>query len=221
MALFNEPRQWPGFLAAIGRPDLADDPRFATSAARKEHASALVQVLDAVFAQRDLAAWRTLLDAAGVTFGAVQSVNETAEDVQMQQSGALVPEVCGDEMSVGMAKFYRVACFKEIGGFVRQVMWDGIDCHRCRMLCWIAESVDLSMEDTYRHMAAGGSPPDGTPARAWCVSGCEAQLARVFVRVHPDALHGLRSRPGAQRAGCVRAGVRAAQHRFHLLHAGG
>ena len=52
------------------------------------------------------------------------------------------PEVCGDEMSVGMTKFYRVACFREIGGFVRQVMWDGIDCHRARMLGWIAESVD-------------------------------------------------------------------------------
>ena len=74
MALHNEPRQWHGFLAAIGRADLADDPRFATSAARKQHASALVQVLDAVFAQRDLADWRTLLDAAGVTFGGVQSV---------------------------------------------------------------------------------------------------------------------------------------------------
>jgi exopolysaccharide biosynthesis WecB/TagA/CpsF family protein len=59
------------------------------------------------------------------------------------QSGALVPEVCGDEMSVGMTKFYRVACFKAIGGFVREVMWDGIDCHRARMLGWIAESVDL------------------------------------------------------------------------------
>jgi glycosyltransferase involved in cell wall biosynthesis len=59
------------------------------------------------------------------------------------QSGSLVPEVCGDEMSVGMTKFYRVACFQEIGGFVRQVMWDGIDCHRARMLGWIAESVDL------------------------------------------------------------------------------
>jgi hypothetical protein len=58
------------------------------------------------------------------------------------QSGALVPELCGDEMSVGMSKFYRVACFNEIGGFVRQVMWDGIDCHRARMLGWIAESVD-------------------------------------------------------------------------------
>jgi poly-beta-1,6-N-acetyl-D-glucosamine synthase len=59
------------------------------------------------------------------------------------QRGALVPEGSGDEMSVGMTKFYRVACFKEIGGFVRQVMWDGIDCHRARMLGWIAESVDI------------------------------------------------------------------------------
>jgi len=58
------------------------------------------------------------------------------------RTGQLVPEVCGDEMSVGMTKFYRVACFREIGGFVRQVMWDGIDCHRARMLGWLAESVD-------------------------------------------------------------------------------
>jgi poly-beta-1,6-N-acetyl-D-glucosamine synthase len=57
-------------------------------------------------------------------------------------SGDLVPEVCGDEMSVGMTKFYRVQTFREIGGFVRQVMWDGIDCHRCRMLGWTAESLD-------------------------------------------------------------------------------
>jgi biofilm PGA synthesis N-glycosyltransferase PgaC len=58
------------------------------------------------------------------------------------RTGEKVPEVCGDEMSVGMTKFYRVACFREIGGFVRQVMWDGIDCHRARMLGWIAESVN-------------------------------------------------------------------------------
>jgi exopolysaccharide biosynthesis WecB/TagA/CpsF family protein len=59
------------------------------------------------------------------------------------QCGVLTPEICGDEMSAGMTKFYRVACFKEIGGFVRQVMWDGIDCHRARMFGWIAESVDF------------------------------------------------------------------------------
>jgi glycosyltransferase involved in cell wall biosynthesis len=54
--------------------------------------------------------------------------------------GALVPEALGDEMSVGMTKFYRVPCFEEIGGFVRQVMWDGIDCHRSRMLGWIVQA---------------------------------------------------------------------------------
>ena len=58
------------------------------------------------------------------------------------RTGALEPEVCGDEMSVGMTKFYRRSCFIEIGGFVEQVMWDGIDCHRARMLGWLAESVD-------------------------------------------------------------------------------
>lgn len=58
------------------------------------------------------------------------------------KAGHLVSERCGDETSVGMIKFYRRACFEEIGGFVRQVMWDGIDCHRCRMNGWIACSWD-------------------------------------------------------------------------------
>ncbi len=74
--------------------------------------------------------------------------------------GSLVPEICGDEMSVGMTKFYRVACFKEIGGFVRQVMWDGIDCHRARMLGWIAESRD---EESIRfvHLRPQGASQKG------------------------------------------------------------
>jgi glycosyltransferase involved in cell wall biosynthesis len=58
------------------------------------------------------------------------------------QTGALVSEACGDETSVGMTKFYRTECFRQIGGFVRQVMWDGIDNHRCRMLGWKARSWD-------------------------------------------------------------------------------
>ncbi len=72
----------------------------------------------------------------------------------------LAPEICGDEMSVGMTKFYRVQCFREIGGFVRQVMWDGIDCHRCRMLGWVAESVD---EEPLRfiHLRPMGSSDKG------------------------------------------------------------
>jgi biofilm PGA synthesis N-glycosyltransferase PgaC len=76
------------------------------------------------------------------------------------KSGALVPEVCGDEMSVGMTKFYRVECFREIGGFVRQVMWDGIDCHRARMLGWIAESVD-DPDLRFLHLRPMGSSQKG------------------------------------------------------------
>lgn len=75
-------------------------------------------------------------------------------------SGKLVAEVCGDEMSVGMTKFYRVQCFREIGGFVRQVMWDGIDCHRCRMLGWIAESVDEEVS-RFIHLRPMGSSQKG------------------------------------------------------------
>jgi poly-beta-1,6-N-acetyl-D-glucosamine synthase len=73
-----------------------------------------------------------------------------------ERDGALVPEVGGDEMSVGMTKFYRTACFREIGGFVREVMWDGIDCHRCRQLGWLAESVDEE-ELRFLHLRPMGS----------------------------------------------------------------
>ena len=100
MALFNEQRQLRGFLAAIDCTHLADDPRFATSAARKQNASALVAILDEVFAQRDLADWRTILSEAGVTFGGVHSVDETSSDAQCQQIGALVPFADGKGLTV-------------------------------------------------------------------------------------------------------------------------
>ena len=60
----------------------------------------------------------------------------------IEKNGGLECERHGDETSIGASKFYRVDRFKELGGFVRQVMWDGIDCHRCRMRGWIACSWD-------------------------------------------------------------------------------
>jgi poly-beta-1,6-N-acetyl-D-glucosamine synthase len=56
----------------------------------------------------------------------------------IRDNGKLVYERHGDDTSLGMTKFYRANCFREIGGFVREVMWDGIDCHLCRMRGWIA-----------------------------------------------------------------------------------
>jgi glycosyltransferase involved in cell wall biosynthesis len=73
-----------------------------------------------------------------------------------EPSGQLVDEGVGDEISLGASKFYRVACFREIGGFVREVMWDGIDCHRCRMKGWIACSWD-EPELRFIHLRPMGS----------------------------------------------------------------
>lgn len=72
----------------------------------------------------------------------------------------LVSEFLGDETSAGMTKFYRVACFRQIGGFVRQVMWDGIDCHRCRMLGWKAQSWD-EPQLRFTHLRPMGSSHKG------------------------------------------------------------
>jgi len=74
--------------------------------------------------------------------------------------GRLMSEDCGDETSVGMTKFYRVECFRQVGGFVREVMWDGIDCHRCRMLGWIARSWD-DPELRFVHLRPMGSSENG------------------------------------------------------------
>lgn len=54
----------------------------------------------------------------------------------------LVSERQGDDVSIGPTKFYRTSAFEQCGGFVRQVLWDGIDCHRSRMLGWVACSWD-------------------------------------------------------------------------------
>jgi len=74
----------------------------------------------------------------------------------VEQDGQLVSERSGDDTSLGMTKFYRVPCFKAIGGFVQEVMWDGIDCHRCRMHGWIACSWD-DPEMRFVHLRPMGS----------------------------------------------------------------
>ncbi len=74
----------------------------------------------------------------------------------IEADGRLVNEGHGDETSLGMTKFYRASSFKEIGGFVHEVMWDGIDCHRCRMKGWIACSWD-EPELRFVHLRPEGS----------------------------------------------------------------
>jgi glycosyltransferase involved in cell wall biosynthesis len=71
-------------------------------------------------------------------------------------AGQKISENISDEMSIGASKFMRVSCFRQIGGFVREVMWDGIDCHKARMLGWKAVSWrDPELE--FEHLRPMGS----------------------------------------------------------------
>jgi glycosyltransferase involved in cell wall biosynthesis len=74
----------------------------------------------------------------------------------IEENGKLVNERHGDETSIGATKFYRVSCYEAIGGFVNEVMWDGIDCHRCRMKGWKACSWDKE-ELRFIHLRPMGS----------------------------------------------------------------
>lgn len=74
----------------------------------------------------------------------------------VEEHGQLVNEGHGDETSLGMTKFYRTSAFAAMGGFVREVMWDGIDCHRCRMMGLIACSWD-EPELRFVHLRPMGS----------------------------------------------------------------
>jgi crotonobetainyl-CoA:carnitine CoA-transferase CaiB-like acyl-CoA transferase len=68
---------------AIGRDDLAADPRFATNPLRIEHREALIPELEAVFLTRTAAEWTSVLLGAGVPVGKIRGVLEAiraAED---------------------------------------------------------------------------------------------------------------------------------------------
>lgn len=90
LSLLNEERQWPLLLDCIGRPDLRDDPLFATTPARHANARALVAILDEVLATAPLAEWRARLDATGLIFGVVATVDDILDDPQMQATETIV-----------------------------------------------------------------------------------------------------------------------------------
>ena len=68
--------------AAIDRPGLAEDPSYATNAARHEHRAALKAELEGVLGQRPSGEWLELLGAAGVPCGPVWDVAQAVSSPQ-------------------------------------------------------------------------------------------------------------------------------------------
>lgn len=104
---------------------------------------------------------------------------DAAPPFPLVNTAGYVSEKMADENSVGMIKFYRTACFEQIGGFVRELMWDGIDGHRCRQLGWIPVSWD-EPELRFIHLR-----PMGTSHKNWWTGRVRHGFGQYFMGTTP------------------------------------
>lgn len=79
--------QWERLLPAIGRAELASDPRFARLEQRSENIDALYAVLAEAMRERSTAEWQHRLDAADIPNGPVNDMADLLEDAYLQEVG--------------------------------------------------------------------------------------------------------------------------------------
>ena len=85
MSIVNHQRDWPKVCAALGRPSLAADPRYATLEDRREEGrmAELIAICDGVFGGRPMAYWEEKLREADVPFSVLSTYDEVVADPQM------------------------------------------------------------------------------------------------------------------------------------------
>ena len=75
--------QYRKFVQAGGRPELADDERYATNPARVQHRDALVPLLADMVKQKTRHEWIHLLEAAGVPCGPINTLGDVFDNPQV------------------------------------------------------------------------------------------------------------------------------------------
>jgi crotonobetainyl-CoA:carnitine CoA-transferase CaiB-like acyl-CoA transferase len=83
-------RHFPGLLAAMERPELAEVENFKNARARSVNAGEFTAVLDAHFATQSYEYWTTRFDAHDVWWAPLNSIAEAVVDEQVLASGAIV-----------------------------------------------------------------------------------------------------------------------------------
>ena len=81
---------WERCCAALERPDLAKDPRYATEAARVENRATLVPLLNQLLGARSGEDWMKRLEAVGVPAGRIRTVPEVCESEHLRARGMVV-----------------------------------------------------------------------------------------------------------------------------------
>jgi len=84
--------QFQALCRALGRPELADDARFLTNAARVQNRALLAPALAPAFAAAPTDAWIAALEAAGVPCGPINTVDRVFSDPQAIARGLVVEQ---------------------------------------------------------------------------------------------------------------------------------
>jgi len=83
-------RHWPDVLRAVGRPEWADDERFADLMARFANSAELVRELNAIFATKPLSEWAEVFDREDVWWAPVQHAHDLIDDPIARSAGGFV-----------------------------------------------------------------------------------------------------------------------------------
>jgi crotonobetainyl-CoA:carnitine CoA-transferase CaiB-like acyl-CoA transferase len=75
---------------AAGRPDIAQDRRFATNTARVRNRAIITPLLEAVFRSRCVADWTETLTKVGVSCGPILAIDKVFDDPQVKARGMVV-----------------------------------------------------------------------------------------------------------------------------------
>ncbi|MGC9117890.1 MAG: CaiB/BaiF CoA transferase family protein [Thermoproteus sp.] len=81
---------WRDFCRAIGREDLADDPRFESNDKRVINRGLLEKELERVFSQRPASHWVEILRAAGIPAAPIYNIAEALSDENTRERGMLL-----------------------------------------------------------------------------------------------------------------------------------
>ena len=86
--------QFTRFCAAAGRPEWANDERFATNPQRVVHRTTLVALMEEVTRTRSTADWIALLEHKAVPCGPINDIGQAFADAQVKARGLAVNQAC-------------------------------------------------------------------------------------------------------------------------------
>lgn len=83
----NKQEQFVTLCGLIGRPDLAEDPRFAERETRKKNRAELKPLIETALAGKSAAEWEERLNRAGVPAGRVLTIPQVLDESQVRERG--------------------------------------------------------------------------------------------------------------------------------------